>query len=254
MNDILNREIIYLRSVDSTNLYCLREVDTIDSGTVVVADGQTFGRGRHSRRWFSPEGENLYCSILLKKPPTLIDFSLLAQVSPLAILRAIKYRGVENAWIKWPNDVYVKNLKIAGVLSECTTRNNTNEIVVVGIGVNLNMSQDTCLTIDKPATSILLETNRMVHRDEFLNRLIYEFNELCRQARISGKDSIYQQWKAASKLKDCQVEIKISDSHSMWGKVLDFDPDGSIIIESNSGEKRKFIAGDVSLTMPDGIS
>lgn len=247
MNELEINDLTYLDSVDSTNLYCLREINSVDSGAVIVADQQTAGRGRLGRSWYSPEEVNLYTSIVLKKPPSRIAFSLLPMISCLAIYQSIKHFGVRHCWIKWPNDVYVENLKIAGVLIECTTLNNRSRAAVIGMGVNLNMSNKMSLNIDKQATSIFMETNKLISRDAFLQFLIKQFNSICLQAQISGRDSIYKSWKDASRLINRTVSLTEDFRQTISGRVLDLNPDGSILIETRSGEKKRFISGNLSL-------
>ena len=219
------------------------------SGTVVVADLQTAGRGRHGRSWFSPEGMSLYASILIKKPPANMEFMLFQQIACLAIFRSMKSFGLDRAWIKWPNDVYVGKCKIAGVLSECTTSASGIEAIVVGLGVNTNMDNRMLARIDKPATSIFMETQRQVTRDKFLNCLIGHFNSYCRLAERSSGDSIYRLWKAASGMINREITLTVGPGKIISGKVVDLNPDGSILVESGSGERNRFISGDVSLSL-----
>ena len=251
MNEIRTNDFVYLRTVDSTNLYCLREVCTIESGSVVVADTQTAGRGRRGRAWYSPDGLNLYASIILKDPPSRVDFSLLPLINSLAIYECIKHYGTKHTWVKWPNDIYVGNFKIAGILSECTTLRDGVQAVVIGIGVNLNMSRENSHNVDKPATSIFIETNQVVNRDEFLVVLADKFNKICLEARNSGRRCIYQSWKAASRLINRRVKLMVDPRNTVEGRVVDLEADGSILIETDSNIMRRFINGDVSLIVQD---
>ena len=251
MNEVRSTDFTYLNSVDSTNLYCLREISTMESGTVVVADVQTAGRGRRGRDWYSPDGLNLYASILLKKPPSKIDFSLLPQLSSLAIYRCVRHYGIDSAWIKWPNDIHVNNFKIAGVLSECTTLNNGVQAVVIGIGVNLNMNREISVNVDKPATSIFIETNQVVNRDEFLGVLVNEFNSVCQQAQYSGNNCIYQSWKRASRLINRAITLTVDSRETINGTVIDLLVDGSILIETELNVRKRFLCGDISLRLRD---
>ena len=252
MNELEINDLTYLDSVDSTNLYCLREINSVDSGGVIVADQQTAGRGRLGRNWYSPEEVNLYASIVLKKPPSRVAFSLLPMISCLAIYQAIEHFGVKHCWIKWPNDVYVGSFKIAGVLIECITLNNRTQAAVIGIGVNLNMSKKMSLNIEKKATSIFMETHELISRDTFLQFLIKQLNSICLQAQISGRDSIYSSWKNASRLINRMVSLTEDFRQTISGRVLDLNPDGSILIETQCGEKKRFISGNLSLQIQEG--
>ena len=108
------------------------------SGTVLVADYQTHGRGRHSRKWESPPGETLLFSILLRPACRVEDFGWLTQLAGLSICDVCRdFTGVE-AWLKWPNDVLAREKKLAGILAEAIFGKGTDHALVLGVGFNIN--------------------------------------------------------------------------------------------------------------------
>ena len=106
-------------------------------GTVVVADAQTAGRGRHGNRWFSPVGTGLYVSVLLR----MVSVPVLTLAVGVAVAEALRAGEGLEATLEWPNDVVVAGAgrprKVAGILVEATTVHGRVERVIVGIGVNL---------------------------------------------------------------------------------------------------------------------
>ncbi len=254
MPDLISTDFQYFESLESTNLYCMSEADNLASGTVVVADSQSAGRGRHGRTWLSPAGVNLYTSIIFKRPVIEKNVLLLTQIASLSVWNRISALGVQNAWIKWPNDVYVEDRKVAGMLCECKTLGNDTEAFVIGIGVNLNMDRTAVQSIDQPATSIFLETRNLVDRDDFLLSVADRFTRYYDEYQISGHDRIHQLWRSASGLIDRAVVISLDNGNTIRGTVIDFLKDGAISIRTETGERRKFISGDVSLrvTCEDG--
>ena len=133
----LGRNLIYLDSTDSTNLLASRlSADGAPSGTVVVADHQTAGRGRLGRSWSAPPGTGIQLSVLLR-PPAGARIQELSLVGGLAVAETVEAALDLSAQIKWPNDVMVDRRKVAGVLAEAR-----DGIVVLGIGLNVNQTRD----------------------------------------------------------------------------------------------------------------
>src|SRR4029453_14675028 len=107
-------------------------------GTVVLAEAQTAGRGRHGSEWFSPEGVNLYASILFHPRIAPRELPLFVPIASLALAEAVWLEGAP-AMIKWPNDVVVRGRKLGGVLVEAPVISGRLAYVILGIGVNLNV-------------------------------------------------------------------------------------------------------------------
>ncbi|HSS81955.1 MAG TPA: biotin--[acetyl-CoA-carboxylase] ligase [Gaiellaceae bacterium] len=137
-------------------------------GALVTADEQTAGRGRLGRRWLAPAGTSLLCSLQLRPAVESERLPELTGVAALACLEAIAaLTGLEPV-LKFPNDVLVDERKVAGVLAEAR-----EERVVLGIGVNVNVTaEELPQEVDRPATSLLVETGREVDRAELLADLL----------------------------------------------------------------------------------
>jgi BirA family biotin operon repressor/biotin-[acetyl-CoA-carboxylase] ligase len=136
-----NRAVISLESVDSTNNYAanLIKLSPPPEGTVITAQFQTEGRGQRHANWESREGENLLCSFILYPRFLKSDDSFfLSQVVALAIRELMENHLKTDVFIKWPNDIIVKNKKIAGVLLETAWNDGRLTHAVIGIGINLN--------------------------------------------------------------------------------------------------------------------
>jgi BirA family transcriptional regulator, biotin operon repressor / biotin---[acetyl-CoA-carboxylase] ligase len=137
-------------------------------GAVALAEEQTEGRGRLGRKWLSPPGVSLLFSILLEPPvetARLPELSLVADRACAAAIAAVT--GVEPE-IKLPNDILISGRKVAGILAEAREGR-----VVLGIGVNVNVPKgDLPTEVDRPATSLLVETGREVDRVELLVDLL----------------------------------------------------------------------------------
>lgn len=128
---------IHLRTVGSTNDYARELAEQgAESGTVVTADEQTAGRGRHSRRWTAPPGAALLCSAILR--PLDLSHTLLPLAVPIAVCEAAEALAPVRCQVKWPNDVWLRERKLAGVLIEA----RPPEWAIIGIGLNLAIADD----------------------------------------------------------------------------------------------------------------
>jgi BirA family biotin operon repressor/biotin-[acetyl-CoA-carboxylase] ligase len=159
------REYAYVESTSSTQL--LLEPDAPE-GAVAVADEQTAGRGRLGRRWLAPAGTSLLCSIQLRPDVSRKRLPELTGVAALACADAIaSVTGLEPK-LKFPNDLLLGSRKVAGILAEAREGR-----VVLGVGVNVNVAEgDLPTEVDRPATSLLVETGRKVGRAELLIELL----------------------------------------------------------------------------------
>jgi BirA family biotin operon repressor/biotin-[acetyl-CoA-carboxylase] ligase len=159
------RPYTYIESTASTQLLLEPEAP---EGALVVAGEQTAGRGRLGRRWLAPAGTSLLCSLQLV--PVLLPERLpeLTGVAARACAKAIgTVTGLEPQ-LKFPNDVLVGGRKVAGILAEARESR-----VVLGIGVNVNVNEgDLPIQVDRPATSLLVETGSEVDRAELLVELL----------------------------------------------------------------------------------
>lgn len=140
-NLFIGNKVIKLTTVGSTNIYLkdlLSEKEKVFEGLVVVADDQTDGRGQYGNKWIAESGKNLTFSLLLKPSLKIDDQFLIAKMASLAIVDFLRAVGIANVTIKWPNDIYVDDLKIAGILIENMLKGSVVATSIVGIGLNVN--------------------------------------------------------------------------------------------------------------------
>ena len=131
-------DIIWLQSVDSTNEEAKRHISDIDNLSVLSAWEQTAGRGQRGNKWTSNAGENLMFSIVLKSPVLMAeDHFALNEIAALSVSEFLSTYGIK-AQIKWPNDIYVDEKKICGILIENSFRGKSISSSIIGIGLNIN--------------------------------------------------------------------------------------------------------------------
>jgi BirA family biotin operon repressor/biotin-[acetyl-CoA-carboxylase] ligase len=192
----LGRRIELFDSLPSTNREAVQLAQAeVEHGTVVAADGQTAGRGRLSRTWFSPPGANLYCSVILRtaRPPERLTewLSWLPLVSALAAAEAIEQVSSLHASVKWPNDLLISERKIGGILCESGTGIRSDPFQIIGIGINVNVDHDDWpAELRDSATSIWQERNIAVDRNRLLAQLLLELEQCLDELVVHGTNRI----------------------------------------------------------------
>lgn len=166
---------IHFDSIDSTNTYAKKNSASFppDEITVITAEEQTAGRGRYQRKWISPKGVNIYATFCFQLPFPTKQLPSLAQVMSYSLASLLIEEGLTPK-IKWPNDVQLGGKKISGVLCETLFQNDSIQIIL-GIGINVNMTEADLKKIDKPATSLEIETNHTWDRQVLLKKLEMRF-------------------------------------------------------------------------------
>lgn len=166
---------IHFDSIDSTSSYAKREYAFFspDKMTVVTADEQTEGYGRHQRKWISPKGVNLSATFCFRLPKTLPNLESLGIISAYSFASLLLAEGLQPM-IKWPNDVRLSGKKLAGVLCEAIFQKDWVQILL-GFGVNVNMEKADLDRIDQPATSLKEETGRIWDRAALIQKLEIRF-------------------------------------------------------------------------------
>lgn len=237
--------LISFNELPSTNSYALRNIDCLNDRGTIFAKIQTEGRGRLNRSWVSNNPNNLYFSIVLK-PTDKINNNLplanLTQYMSVVICKLIEEYGI-TAQIKWPNDVLINNKKIAGILAESSIVGTKLKGIVLGVGINLNSTQEEMSSIDQPATSLNLETQKNINPEEFLEELTERFFQNYDNFLEIGFDMIKTDY-----LKRCcfiDKNIKINDFNGIYDAVAKgINDDGSLCIEKNS-QREDIRIGDI---------
>src|SRR5208337_234354 len=160
LNVTIGSEIVFFPLIGSTNSAAAGlAAKGQREGTVIIADGQTEGRGRRGRTWVSPAWKNLYLSIIVRPGIPPRDASMLTLMSAVACTSAIQRLSSVPVSIKWPNDLMVADKKIGGILTEMKADADSIDYAVIGIGINLNLdSSDMPDNIRETATSVMLQT------------------------------------------------------------------------------------------------
>ncbi len=244
---IMGQSVVSFPEVDSTNVQLRRLAeDGALEGTVVVADRQSAGRGRLGRRWESPFGVNLYCSILLRPQIPVQQASQLTFLSAVAVAETLNKVCHMSAKVKWPNDILIDGAKISGLLNEMNAETEQIHFVILGIGINLNMTADQFPDeLKYPATSAFLETGETVNRLVFLQELLQCLDRYYSEFLTDGFIPIRRRWENLCNMMNMHVEIEQGHG-SICGTVVGLDPEGALRVQLDNGQMERILAGDVT--------
>ena len=246
--EVVGHHVYIFNSVDSTNRALARLADRgAIEGTVVLAEAQTAGRGRHGSQWFSPEGANLYASVLFHPRIAPRELPLFAPIASLALAEAVWLEGAP-ALIKWPNDVVVSGRKLGGVLVEAPVIGGRLAYVILGIGVNLNV-QPAELAAGLGATaegavSLQEILGHEVERNAFAAALLNRLEKWHHTFLTRGPDAVRAAWQARDALRGHRLEAR-TEGAVCQGWCRGIDTDGSLILEDDDGQSRHIVAGAI---------
>jgi len=237
-------EVIHFRETDSTNARAKElAAQGAPEGTLVVSETQTKGRGRKGRIWFSPSEAGIYASLILRPnmPPNEAPrITFVTAVSAAETLMALT--SLEVA-IKWPNDILVKNKKIAGILTEISAEMDVIDYMVVGLGMNVN-NQDLPDDIEEKATSIFIETGKRFPKAGIVREFLRRQEKYCRILRDSGFEPILMRWKELTNTIGKRIMVEMMDKR-YTGVVRDVDQEGVLILQDENGAFHRILSGDV---------
>jgi BirA family biotin operon repressor/biotin-[acetyl-CoA-carboxylase] ligase len=242
----LGRRIVFESEVDSTNRLA-RDLAILGAveGTLVVAESQTGGRGRKGRNWFSPPGEGIYVSLVLRprfKPAEAPKMTLLTGV---ALAETLIHTVPSRITIKWPNDVLLGGRKIAGILIEVSTDIDAIDYMIVGVGVNVNTPSDRFpADLRERATSLAAHIGHKVPRAEILGAFLDCFEQYYAMIDREGFAPVIRRWRELSDMVGRRVRVQDFD-RSLQGTIDGIDDDGVLLIKTADADIQRVIAGDV---------
>ena len=234
-------------ALDSTNNW-LREqsLNGAPSGTVCLAEMQHAGRGRRGRGWVSPYAANLYLSLLWRSPAGAAALSGLSLVAGIAVLRCLQAWGVESAGLKWPNDILVKDSKLAGILIDVIGETSGPCAVILGIGLNVCMPQLAGAEIDQSWTDLHRLTGRRdLSRNRLAAGLLDQLLPAVAEFEASGLQPFLEEWRGYDVVDGCQIDVHLPNE-TVTGMACGIDEGGALLVETVHG-RRHFASGEVSV-------
>ena len=252
----LAREIRHLDSTDSTNRVALEWARAgAPHGATVIAEGQTAGRGRLGRSFFSPPYSNLYSSSVLRPSLALADAPTVILAAAVAVAEVVAERvGADHeVEIKWPNDVLIDGLKTSGILMELAAEASRVAFLVLGIGVNLNIEREAFpVAFRSSATSLRSATGRVVDRISFARRLYHELEQALDTCEKGGFQALRPCFEQRFHMTGRAVRVRElgpggDPALETAGTCRGIDVDGALLIEGRDGAVARVLAGDVTV-------
>ena len=233
--------VSYFATIDSTMLEAARLAEAgCTHGTVVIADEQTAGQGRHGRRWHSEPGAGLYASIVLRPDLPPDSLPVLTLALGLAAADAIAETAGLKCDLRWPNDVMLEGRKVAGILVQLL-----DSVAIAGIGINVNhVAFPTEIAAE--ATSLRIVSNRLYSREQLLVTLLEAVERNCGVlAGEDGRQKILMMFSRRSSYAR-NKRVTVEQGHSrVEGTTAGLDPSGFLILRKDDGTEDLVLAGGV---------
>lgn len=245
---MIGKKIINLKKVASTNTYAagFLKNQTIPEGTVIWADEQISGRGQRGNIWESEPGKNLTFSIILY--PRFIraeEQFLISKIVSLAIYDFLDSL-IAGVRIKWPNDIFVDNDKIAGILIESSIVGHTIENCIVGIGLNVNQTSFHSYLPDPVSLKII--TGKSFDLKDTLSGLCGFLQKRYLQLKNQERDLMNSEY-LSRQYRYNEFHLFHRGSEKFSAKITGVDPQGALILDLETGESQKFMFGEVEYVL-----
>ncbi|MBR9728651.1 bifunctional biotin--[acetyl-CoA-carboxylase] ligase/biotin operon repressor BirA [Shewanella intestini] len=241
---LIDKRCFYFDDIDSTNGFLMAHAAELNSGDVCIAEYQSKGRGRRGRTWQSPYGHHLYTSVFWRTsltPPQLMGLSLVIGCSMVQVLKAF---GVDGLSVKWPNDIYRDGRKLAGVLVELGANQAQGLELVIGLGLNMNMSKAQGLKIDQP-WSDLSGVENQIDKTMLMGQLHQQICEDIEHFERTGLVDFIARWNQDDQFMGKAVTL-IMAPNEVYGTYCGIDKDGAVMLNTAQG-KQSYIGGEISL-------
>lgn len=230
--------------IDSTNQYLIQRISELKSGDACIAEYQSAGRGRRGRQWISPFGRNLYLSMYWKLdqgPAAAIGLSLVVGVIMAEVLQKL---GAEGVKVKWPNDLYLNDKKLSGILVELTGKTGDVAHIVTGIGINIAMSKNQNEAINQQWIN-LEQVGIKIDRNELACEITNALRDAFVQFEKQGLSVFIERWKRLDNFMDRRVKLIIGEKE-IFGIAKGINDQGALLLEQD-GKIIPYIGGEISL-------
>ncbi len=232
--------------IDSTNAEAMRRIEQgHHHGLVISAEQQTAGRGRRGRHWVSPHGSNIYLSAVWAFQRGAEAMSGLSLAVGVAVADALEAEGLGGIKLKWPNDILVDGAKLGGILIETVGTEAGQASAVIGVGINLQMSDSAAEQIDQRWTDAHRAGGIGSGRNQLLGGLLNHLLPLLAQFEAEGFGPWRERWMDRNAHAGVQVTLSSGDS-AVAGVVRGVDDSGALLLDVG-GMVSPYTGGELSL-------
>jgi BirA family biotin operon repressor/biotin-[acetyl-CoA-carboxylase] ligase len=212
-------------------------------GTVVIAESQSGGYGRHGRAWFSPPAMNIYCSVIVRGMGGHLSLSQwlswVPLASALAVTEAVQQMAAVSLSLKWPNDLLLHERKVGGSLCESSVTTTNDPVVVIGIGLNVNVPPMSFPEELRPIAASLMEaSHRPIDRNRLIAQLLLELEHCLGELRTHGPVRLRQAYTARCTTLGRQVRVLFTNEQPIVGIAETLSADGALQVRTLSAHPR----------------
>jgi len=241
----IGKELYLFKEVMSTNTVAkfLSEND-VSNGTVIISEKQSGAKGRLGKSWESPLG-GIWLSLVVKPNVDHSKIPMITLATGVAVVKTLERIGIENAEIKWPNDVMINDKKVCGILTEAITKFNSIESVIIGVGIDANFNVNVLSEeLQEGTTTLDIELGHRVNENEIIRFFLEEFERIGILFEEGGFERILKEWRKYSYSIGKIVEVREPFSKSYDGYVLGISREGALVVEKIDGTLEKVISGE----------
>ncbi|WP_202079972.1 biotin--[acetyl-CoA-carboxylase] ligase [Caldalkalibacillus salinus] len=244
--ETMGHHLYHYDEVTSTQLVAHEKArEGAPSGTVVLAEHQTQGKGRLNRKWHSPAQSGVWMSVILRLDIPLSSVSQVTLLSSVAVLKGIKNTTGKECQIKWPNDLLLQGKKLAGILTELNAETDRLNYVIVGVGMNVNQSaSDFPEELQHIATSLKVDTGEEINRKSLVLNILKEWEVLLDLYMAHGFSPIKTLWETYTSTIGKQITARTREGQ-VAGIARGINEDGVLLLEDASGMIHRIYSADI---------
>ena len=243
--ETIGKEIYIFKEVMSTNTVAkFLSQNDVSNGTIVLSEKQSDAKGRLGKHWESPLG-GIWLSIIVNPNVDHSKIPMITLATGVAVVKTLERIGIENAEIKWPNDVLINGKKISGILTEAITKFNTIDNVIIGVGIDANFDVDVLSKeLQEGTTTLDIELGHRVDENEVITIFLEEFEKIAIMFNDGEFETILKEWRKYSYSIGKIVEVREPFSKSYDAYVLGISREGALVVEKIDGTLEKVISGE----------
>lgn len=230
--------------VTSTNDIIKAHLPIADSGFCCLAEAQSAGRGRRGKTWVSPYASSLYFSMLWRFSSGYQAMAGLSLMVGVIVNETLLEIGIDQCQLKWPNDIYVNNKKLAGILIEVEGQVGASASAIIGIGVNIRLPGNV-QGIDQAFTDLHSISEQFVGRNKFAALLIQNLWQALCVFEQQGMKPFISRWQKADLYKNKEIKL-LSGENVTVGICRGIDETGALLLEID-GKNQAFHGGEISV-------
>ncbi|MBI5556944.1 MAG: biotin--[acetyl-CoA-carboxylase] ligase [Deltaproteobacteria bacterium] len=251
-NELSGHALIVLEETVSTNTYALElGRGGSSSGAVVIARGQTGGRGRLGKSWLSPPDSGLYFSVIMNPALAAPDLPEITLAAGVALCRAVSRVCASAPMIKWPNDLLLTGKKCGGILTEAEFSKTGSPLVVLGIGLNVSTPAHAFpAELRDKATSLNQHARTAVCRLTLLKNILADLDTIMARLEAGGFAEILAEWRGFDATRGKRLTWVSTAHQAVTGLSLGPDNDGRLRIRDDQGTVHEILSGDIRLQSP----